>query len=252
MILTGAVPPAGRGRALGWSAVAVALGTSTGPTLGALLTEHLSWRWIFYVNVPIGIGAIGATLRLFGGAPGGGEWRGRVGPVGAMLLAVGVAALTLGLTHGEQWGWSSGSLLGTAGLGLGALAGAVLAERRAPNPVVDLGLFRDRAFVSALASTLLGTLALFAVSFLLPFYFEELRGFSTAHSGWRLTPLPLAIAVVAPTAGAVADRLNSRWLAPLGLAPAAEQGEASGLLATARVTGQALSWRRSCAAASAE
>jgi MFS family permease len=173
-------------------------------------------------------------------------------------------------------------------LGVGSLAAAVLAERHAPDPIIDLRLFRDRVFASAIASMLLSMLALFAVSFLLPFYFEELRGFSTAHSGWLLTPLPLAIAVVAPMAGAASGRLGSRWLAPLGLAitavglallarldptsstwdivwrlglagvgqglfqspntralmdavPATEQGEASGLLATARITGQALS-----------
>ncbi|HEX2250584.1 MAG TPA: MFS transporter, partial [Gemmatimonadales bacterium] len=63
-ILTGVVPPAERGRALGWSAVAVGLGTSAGPTLGGLLTEHLSWRWIFYVNLPIGLGALAATQRI--------------------------------------------------------------------------------------------------------------------------------------------------------------------------------------------
>ena len=131
-------------------------------------------------------------------------------------------------------------------------------------------------------------LALFSVGFLLPFYFEELRGFSTAHSGWLLTPMPLALAIVAPIAGAASDRFGSRFVAPLGLAvnagalfllarldatsstvdivwrlalagvgqglfqapntravmeaaPEAEQGAASGILATARITGQALS-----------
>jgi MFS family permease len=169
-----------------------------------------------------------------------------------------------------------------------ALAGALLTERRVANPIVDLALFRNRVFSSAIASMTLSMLALFSVGFLLPFYFEELRGFSTAHSGWLLTPLPLALAVVAPMAGAASDRLGSRLIAPLGLAinavallllarldahsstwdivwrlalvgigqglfqapntralmeaaPATEQGGASGLLATARITGQALS-----------
>ena len=134
----------------------------------------------------------------------------------------------------------------------------------------------------------LSMLALFSVGFLLPFYFEELRGFSTAHPGWLLTPLPLMLAIVAPIAGAASDRRGSRWIAPLGLAtnavalsllarldatsstwdivwrcglagvgqglfqapntralmeaaPATEQGAASGLLATSRIAGQALS-----------
>jgi EmrB/QacA subfamily drug resistance transporter len=285
-LLTDAVPAAKRGSAFGWGAVAIALGTSTGPTLGGLITEHLSWRWIFYVNVPIGLGALVATRHILPRTTGGG--RGRIDPVGAVLVAVAVAAFNLGLSFGGEWGWTSPRVLLVLTLGVGSLAAAILAERHAPDPIIDLRLFRDRVFASAIASMLLSMLALFAVSFLLPFYFEELRGFSTAHSGWLLTPLPLAIAVVAPMAGAASGRLGSRWLAPLGLAttavglallarlgptsstwdivwrlglagvgqglfqspntralmdavPATEQGEASGLLATARITGQALS-----------
>jgi MFS family permease len=187
-----------------------------------------------------------------------------------------------------EWGWASWRFLGTLTLGVGALVGALVAERHVADPIVDLRLFGDRVFSSAIASMMLSMLALFSVGFLLPFYFEELRGFSTAHSGLLLTPLPLALAVVAPIAGAASDRLGSRLIAPLGLAinavalfllarldatsstwdivwrlalagigqglfqapntralmeaaPATEQGAASGLLATARITGQALS-----------
>jgi EmrB/QacA subfamily drug resistance transporter len=285
-ILTDAVRPAERGRALGWSAVAIAVGTSAGPTLGGLITEHLSWRWIFYVNVPVGLGALVATLHLLPRKTGRG--RGRFEPVGALLLAVGVALINLGLSFGGEWGWTSPRLLGALALGASAVAGAVLADHHASDPVIDLRLFHHPVFTSAIGSMMLSMLALFSVSFLMPFYFEELRGFSTAHSGWLLTPLPLAIAVVAPIAGEVADRFGSRLIAPLGMAttamalallarldaasstwdiawrlglagigqglfqapntrslmeaaPATEQGEASGLLATARLTGQASS-----------
>ncbi len=285
-ILASAVPPTERGRALGWSAVAVGLGTSAGPTLGGLLTEHLSWRWIFYVNVPIGVAAVVATRHILPRAIG--RERGCLDPAGALLLGGGIAALNLALTYGERWGWASPRLLGLLTLGAGALIGAVFTERRVSDPIIDTSLFRDRVFVSALTSMVFAMLALFAVSFLLPFYLEELRGLSTAHAGWLLTPLPLAIAVTAPMSGTMADRLGSRWLSPLGLtitagalvllarldassstwdmvwrlvmagigqgiflspntralmdtAPAEEQGQASALLATARITGQALS-----------
>jgi EmrB/QacA subfamily drug resistance transporter len=285
-LLADAFPAAERGRALGWGAVAIALGTSAGPTLGGLITETLSWRWIFYVNVPIGLGALVATRHILPRTTVGG--RGRFDPAGAALLGLAVAALNLGLSFGVEWGWTSPRLLGTLALGVAGLAAAVLVERHATDPIIDLRLFHDRVFASALASMVLSMLALFAVGFLLPFYFEELRGFSTARSGWLLTPLPLAIAVVAPIAGAISDRLGSRLVAPLGLAttaiglallarldassstwdiawrlgmagigqglfqspntkalmdeaPATEEGEASGLLATGRITGQALS-----------
>jgi EmrB/QacA subfamily drug resistance transporter len=285
-MLTDAVPPDQHGRVLGLGAVAIALGTSVGPTLGGLITEHWSWRWIFYVNVPVGLVAFIAARRFL--PRGAGRRQGGFDPVGALLLGVGVAALTLGLSFGGEWGWASSRLLGTLAIAVVALTGALLAARRVADPIIDLGLFSSRVFSSAIASMTLSMLALFAVGFLLPFYFEELRGFSAAHSGWLLTPLPIALAIVAPIAGAVSDRLGSRLIAPLGLAinavalfllarldatsstwdimwrlglagvgqglfqapntralmaaaPATEQGTASGLLATSRITGQALS-----------
>jgi EmrB/QacA subfamily drug resistance transporter len=285
-MLTDAVPPGQRGRMVGLGAVAIALGTSVGPTLGGLITEHWSWRWIFYVNVPVGLVALVAARRFL--PRGGGRSQGRFDPVGALLLGVGVAALTLGLSFGGEWGWSSSRLLGTLAIGAVALAGALLAERHVADPIINLELFQNRVFSSAIASMTLSMLALFSVGFLLPFYFEELRGFSTAHSGGLLTPLPLMLAIVAPIAGAASDRLGSRLIAPLGLAinavallllarldatsstwdivwrlalagigqglfqapntralmaaaPATEQGAASGLLATSRIAGQALS-----------
>ena len=113
-ILTGAVPSTERGRALGLSAVAVALGTSAGPTVGGLLTQQLGWRWIFYVNLPIGVAAVIATRHLLRGPRRGG--RGSFDPPGALLLAVGLAAPTLGLSLGSTWGWTSPLLIGTVGL----------------------------------------------------------------------------------------------------------------------------------------
>jgi MFS family permease len=205
-----------------------------------------------------------------------------------LLFGVGIAALALGLSFGASWGWTSVRVLGSLALGAGTLVGAVFAEGRVAEPLVDLRLFRDRRFGSGLASLALSILAAFAVSYLLPFYFEELRGFSTVRSGLLLTPFALSLAVVSPIAGRVADRRGARWITPLGLAlvaiglgllaridattsawdvawrlavggigqglfqspntrlimdsaPSTQQGQASGLLATARMTGQALS-----------
>src|SRR5215210_4569585 len=118
-MLTGAVPPDQHGRALGLGALAIALGTSVGPTLGGVITEHLSWRWIFYVNVPIGLVASAAAIRIL---PRGARQRdGRFDPIGAVLLGVGVAALTLGLSFGGEWGWASARLLLTLAVGVVAL-----------------------------------------------------------------------------------------------------------------------------------
>jgi EmrB/QacA subfamily drug resistance transporter len=214
-IIADAFPPAGRGRALGVNAVVFAAGTSLGPTLGGLITEHLSWRWIFYLNVPLGALALLASQAVLP----------RTGPhrrepfdvAGAGLLAVGFALLTVVLSFGSAWGWASARLLTCLAVGTGALVGAALVERRAPRPIVDFALFRERVLASSLGSMTLAMLALFAISFMLPFYFEELRGFSVQKSGLLLTPLPLTIAVVAPVSGSLADRIGSRWLAAGGL-----------------------------------
>ncbi len=104
-MLTGAFPASERGRALGMNAVVVALGTSAGPTLGGIITTHLSWRWIFYVNLPIGIIGVIATLIVLTERMRRGQGQGRFDPLGAILLAVGLVALTMGLSFGQEWGW---------------------------------------------------------------------------------------------------------------------------------------------------
>jgi EmrB/QacA subfamily drug resistance transporter len=285
-LLSGAVPETQRGHALGWGSVAVALGASAGPTIGGFLTAYATWRWIFYVNVPIGLVALLATLRLI--PPTVQRSGEQFDPWGALLLAIALAALNLGLSFGQEWGWTSARVLGILLIGVASLVAGVLVENRSTHPIIDMRLFQNRVFLSAVVSLLCSTLALFAVGFLLPFYAEELRGFSPERTGLLLTPYPVAMAIVAPVAGALSDRVGSRWLAPvalaitagallllmqldatsatsamvwrlalagvgiglfqapntralMGAAPASEQGMASGVFATARVTGQALS-----------
>ena len=216
-MLTGAFPSSERGRALGLNAVVVALGTSAGPTLGGIITTHLSWRWIFYVNVPIGIIGIIATLLVLTERMRRGQ-QGRFDPLGAVLLAVGLVTLTLGLSFGQEWGWSSPLLIITLVVAAIAIVALYLTEKRARHPIIDLSLLHRRVFLSANLSLILSFLALFAVSFMMPFYLEELRGFSTETAGLLLTPLPLTIALIAPFSGILADRFGTRWLAAGGLA----------------------------------
>jgi EmrB/QacA subfamily drug resistance transporter len=215
-MITRAFPAAERGRALGLNMILLALGVSAGPTIGGILTQTLSWRWIFYVNLPIGGLAFLAAWYLLT------EryhlQQQRFDLPGAALLATGLAALTLGLSFGQEWGWGSLRFLGSMGIATAALTGAILVEQRVPAPVLDPALLGNRVFAFANVSFMICMLALFAVSFLLPFYLEELQGFDTLRSGLLLTPLPLTLAVVAPISGAFADRVGSRWLAPLGLA----------------------------------
>lgn len=214
-MLTGAFPAQERGRALGMNAVFVALGTSIGPTLGGVITANFSWRWIFYVNVPLGV--LGVTASLLVLRERHTRVSGRFDPLGAFLLAVGLVALTLGLSFGQEWGWRSWELILTLVISMLAFVLLVIAEQRVGDPVIDFSLLRNRVFVSANVSLIMSFLAIFAVSFMLPFYLEELRSFSVVESGLLLSPLPLAIALIAPFSGALADHIGTRWLAAIGL-----------------------------------
>lgn len=208
----------GRGLALGLNAVVVSLGVAIGPTIGGIITQYLSWRWIFYVNVPICIVVIIAAFFLYQEQPPAHAGRGRFDPPGAALLAIALGSLTLGLSFGQEWGWFSPSTLASIATGIVMLCVAVYVEKRMEHPILDLNLITNHVFAFANISFMLCMMALFAPGFLLPFYFEELRGFSTLQTGLMMTPLPLMLAVVAPISGALADRFGSRWISPVGLA----------------------------------
>ena len=217
-MITTTFPNSKRGLALGLNAVVVSLGVAVGPTIGGIITQYLSWRWIFYVNVPISIVVLLAAIYFYRDPRGQRESQGRFDPLGAFILAVGFASLTLGLSFGEEWGWSSIGTLAAIGIGIVTLAIAIYIESHIQHPILNLSLVRNRVFAFANISFMLCMMALFAPGFLLPFYFEQLRGFSIVETGLLMTPLPLALAITAPLSGTIADRFGSRWLSPVGLA----------------------------------
>jgi len=236
-MITSTFPGNERGLALGLNAVVVSLGVATGPTIGGIIIQYLTWRWIFYVNVPICLLVLLAGWYFYKEQRPLQGQRERFDPLGAVVLAIGMAALTLGLSFGQEWGWLSLGTLVTLGIGIVMLAVAVYVESRVEHPILNLGLVLNRVFAFANISFMLCMMALFAPGFLLPFYFEELRGFSTIQTGLLLTPLPLLLAVVAPLSGTLADRFGSRWLSPLGLAIAC-----SGLVLLSQINAQSTIW----------
>ena len=217
-MITSTFPNHERGLALGLNAVVVALGVAAGPTIGGIITQYLTWRWIFYVNVPICLLVLLAAFSLYREPRPRREQRERFDPLGAIVLAIGLAALTLGLSFGQEWGWLSAGTLAALGTSLVMLSVGVYVESHVEHPILNLGLLSNRVFAFANISFVLCMMALFAPGFLLPFYFEQLRGFSTIQTGLMLTPLPLMLAIFAPLSGSLADRFGSRWLSPVGLA----------------------------------
>ncbi len=207
--------PGERGRALGLNAVSVAIGLSLGPALGGLLTEFGTWRAIFFVNVPFGIFAIAWAARVLPVEP-----PGRRQPFdlpGAALSASGLFALLLALSQAETWGWTSPLTIGL--LILAAILGAAFVgvERRTASPMMDLGLFRIRAFSAGLVAVVVAFAGLFTATFLMPFLLQEGSRYTPLQAGLLITPIPIASAIVAPFGGALSDRIGPRLPASLGI-----------------------------------
>ncbi len=217
-MITRAFPSGERGRALGMVAAVVAVGTSAGPALGGIITQALTWRWIFYVNVPVGLVGMAAAIRFLsepirlGGAQKGFD------PIGATLLSAGMTFLMLAMSFGQEVGWRSPAIAGAFVSVAVLLVAFVLVEKHVAHPIVDLSIFSNRLLTAALVSSFLSFLSLFAVMFIMPFYLEELLSLRPDHAGLVLTAVPLTISFVAPISGWLSDRFGSRVLCSLGLA----------------------------------
>ncbi len=236
-MITSTFPGRERGMALGLNMVVVSLGVAAGPTIGGIITQYLTWRWIFYVNVPICLLVLSAALLFYHEQRPPRKEREHFDLMGAAVFAIGLAALTLGLSFGQEWGWLSAGTLTAFAISLLMLSVGVYVEAHVEHPIVNLRLVTNRVFAFANISFMLCMMALFAPGFLLPFYFEQLRGLSIIQTGLMMTPLPLMLAVVAPVSGTLADRFGSRWLSPTGLAIAC-----FGLLLLSQLNVQSSSW----------
>jgi EmrB/QacA subfamily drug resistance transporter len=211
-IITAAVARRRLGRAIGVQGAAQAIGLSVGPSVGGFLIDALGWRWVFFIAVPFGL--IGTVLGwlVLPTTPNveAGARRDRFDWVGALLLGPSVALLMLALTFGNEWGWTSPALIGVTLLAALCLGLFVATELHADSPLVDLSLFASRMFTIGIMAGLLSYSVLFGSLFLIPFYLERILGNTPAEAGLLLSPIPLALGVVAPLAGALTDRFGSR------------------------------------------
>jgi EmrB/QacA subfamily drug resistance transporter len=216
-ILTSAFPRTERGQAMGLNGTIVGAGLTVGPSLGGVLIHAFGWRSIFTINLPVGlVGLLLATLLLRPDEPC--PEQERFDFAGALGLLVCLAGLLLALSHGEAWGWSSRPILALFGVSLFSGAHFLRTEARVPYPTIDLSLFRNRLFSAASVSAVASYVAIASVVFTMPFYLQQLRGFSTAHMGLMLTVIPLTMVVVSPVSGWLSDRIGSRVLASAGMA----------------------------------
>ncbi len=216
-ILTKNFPSSQRGQALGMQAAMTYLGLTAGPSLGGWLAESFSWRAVFYINVPVGLLALGLSLRFIPNDRGE-EQTQRFDLAGAFVLLVGLVGLLLALNQGSDWGWSSPLVLGLIAGSLLVLAVFAALEKRVQAPMLDLSLFSRRVFSSAAASAVLNYVSLYSIVFLMPFYLIQSRGLDPAQAGLLLTAQPLVMAITAPIAGTLSDRIGSRIPATSGMA----------------------------------
>ena len=207
LALISATYPPGRERvaAFGvWSAVG-ALALAVGPLLGGLISQHLAWGWIFFLNVPIGAATM--ALAVWAIRPEQERVRARLDLPGLAASAVGLFALTYALIEGHDRGWTSTLILGAFAVSALALVAFVVVELRADEPMVDVALFADRVFAGGVLAVVLWGFGLFGIYFFTSLYLQDVLGFSPTKAGAAFVPMALLMA-----AGATVSERTSRML----------------------------------------
>ena len=213
-LLSAAVTRERRGMALGaWSGIA-GFAVAMGPLVGGAVVEGISWQWIFWLNVPIGLVLLPLATRLT-------ESHGpdkALDLPGVGLASVGLLGIVWGLVNGNGDGWTSPVIVGALVGGAAFLAAFVGWELRAPQPMLPMRFFRDRAFSAANGASLFMYFGMFGSIFLLTQFFQTAQGYSPLESGLRILPWTAMPMVVAPIAGALSDRIGGRPIMATGLA----------------------------------
>jgi len=214
-IITATFPPRQRGMAIGiWAGVS-AMALAIGPLIGGLITEHLDWSWIFFVNVPVGILGIAASYLFIDESRD--ETHARLDLPGLATSAIGLFALTYGLIEANSYGWSSTRIVGSFVLAGVSLLAFLQLERRQRDPMLPLELFRSGTYTGANLVVLLVALAMFGVFFFVSLYLQNILGYSAVQTGAAFLPLTILIILVAPIAGKTSDRIGSRGLMTAGM-----------------------------------
>lgn len=215
-LLTEAFPSSERGKALGVAGSMVSVGIVLGPSLGGILIDALGWRWIFFVNLPVGIlGTLMASRFIAARRPPGGQ---RFDFAGAILFFFTLLSLLIALSFGQEVGFADGWILALfAAAAAGAIAFLVV-ERRIAQPMLDLTMFGNSDFSLGLLNGFLVFLALAGMFITAPFFLSDTLGLATRNVGLVLAASPVMVGITAPISGRVSDRIGPRPVAMIGLA----------------------------------
>ena len=205
-----------RGTAIGiWAGVS-AMALAIGPLLGGIITEHISWNWIFYVNVPIGIVGVIVSILVVPESKDTSHEQ-RLDLPGLLTSGIGLLALVYALIEANNYGWTSVRIMTLFVVAAVCLVSFVILEMHQRLPLLDLSLFRNGTFAGANLVAILVTLAMFGIFVFFPIYMQTFRGWSPIQAGAALLPWTLMIVVFAPIAGKLSDRVGSRWLIAGGM-----------------------------------
>ena len=215
-IITATFAPRERGRAIGiWAGVS-AMALSIGPLLGGLIVDNLSWHWIFYVNIPVGVLAIVVSQLVIRESRDTSHEQSIDFP-GLITSGLALLALCYGLIEGNKHGWGSPEIVGLFVASAVLLGAFVLVERRQRLPMLDLSLFRIPTFLGANTVAMLVSLGMFGVFFFVSLYVQNVLGYSPTKAGATFLPMTILIVLIAPFAGHWSDRIGSRWLMGAGM-----------------------------------
>jgi EmrB/QacA subfamily drug resistance transporter len=215
-IITNAFPAHERGKAIGTWAGVSALALALGPVVGGFLTEQVSWRAIFFLNLPVAAAAVFVALFAIK------ESRDSTVPrtidfAGVGTITVGVGALVLALVEGNGWGWGSPRILALLAASVAGLIAFVIVERRARFPMVEFSFLRSRAFAGTNGIAFVVSFSMLAMFFFMALYMQNILGYSPLEAGIRFLPSTLPIIVAAPIAGRLTDRIGARIPIAVGL-----------------------------------
>ncbi len=208
-IIVATFAPRQRGTAIGiWAGVS-ALALAIGPLVGGLITERLSWNWIFFINVPIGAVAIAAAYLLIDESRDTSREQ-RPDIPGLATSTIGLFALMYALIEANNYGWTSSRILAAFAIAFVSLGAFLLLEHYQRVPMLELGLFRNKAFAGANTVLLLLGLAMFGIFFYVSLFLQHVLDYSPIQAGAAFLPWTLLVIVVAPNAGRLSDRYGSR------------------------------------------
>ena len=221
-ILADTFPPRQRGMAFAIYGMAVVLAPAIGPTLGGYITDHFSWRWVFLINVPVGVLSLVLTNRVVVDPPRLVEAKKHLGPidtVGLGLVALGLGCLEYVLDRGQEDDWfASRSILAFSVVSALALVAFVAWEWSQEHPIVDIRLFRIRSFAASSVMMLVLGMALFGSTVLLPQYMQIWMGYTAQQAGMALSPGGVVVIMLLPLVGRLVSKFDARWLIAFGFA----------------------------------